>query len=182
MSWKWSSSHTAEACEKPQPYLLRVDTILSSRSLMKILNEIRPSIDPWGTPLVTCLQTDPALLITTLWARPVSNSQLTSASSHLSHTFSALLWGRHGRQYQMPCWCQGRRHPLLIMTHDHHDPLIMFCWINSVIKLIQNKSIWKKYKWQVRLFTLISRCLKYLEEWTRLQKMFLFNLDFYRLL
>jgi len=36
--------------------LLKVDSIPSSRSLMKMLNKTRPNTDPWGTPLVTGLQ------------------------------------------------------------------------------------------------------------------------------
>lgn len=43
--------------------LLRVH---SFNQLMKMLNDIGPSIDPWGTLLVIGLQMDFALLITTL--------------------------------------------------------------------------------------------------------------------
>ena len=42
--------------------LLRVHSNSSSRSLMKKLNKTGPSTDPWGTPLVTGLQLDTALL------------------------------------------------------------------------------------------------------------------------
>ncbi|PKU42357.1 rna-directed dna polymerase from mobile element jockey- hypothetical protein [Limosa lapponica baueri] len=46
--------------------LLRIHSVLSSRSLINMLNKTGPSIDPWGTPLVTGLQLDPAPSITTL--------------------------------------------------------------------------------------------------------------------
>ena len=45
--------------------LLRVHSNPSSRSLMKKLNKIGPSTDPWGSPLLTGLQLDSAPLMTT---------------------------------------------------------------------------------------------------------------------
>ena len=52
--------------------LLRVDTILSSKSLMKIANKTRSSTDPWGTLLKADLQLDSVPLLTTLLDWPVS--------------------------------------------------------------------------------------------------------------
>ncbi|KAK4823665.1 LOW QUALITY PROTEIN: hypothetical protein QYF61_005017 [Mycteria americana] len=52
--------------------LLRVHSIASSRSLIKILNRTGPSTEPWGTPLVTSCQVDLTPFTTTLWARPSS--------------------------------------------------------------------------------------------------------------
>jgi len=46
--------------------LLRMDSLPSLRSLMKMLNKTGPSTDPWGTPVVTDLQPDSAPWITTL--------------------------------------------------------------------------------------------------------------------
>jgi len=46
--------------------LLRVDFILLFKSLMKMLNKTRLSTDPWKTLLVTGLQRDSVLLMTTL--------------------------------------------------------------------------------------------------------------------
>ena len=53
--------------------LLRADSVPSSMLLMKMLNETRPSTDPWGTPLVMVLQPDAVPLTTMLWALPVLN-------------------------------------------------------------------------------------------------------------
>jgi len=44
--------------------LLRVNSIPSSRSLMRMLNKTQPSTNPWGTPLVTGFQLDSEPLIT----------------------------------------------------------------------------------------------------------------------
>jgi len=52
--------------------LLRVHSVPSSSSLMKKLNKIGPSTDPWGTLQVTGLQLDSAPLMTTLRALPFS--------------------------------------------------------------------------------------------------------------
>ncbi|KAK4819900.1 hypothetical protein QYF61_014635 [Mycteria americana] len=51
---------------------LRVCSIPSSRSLIKILNKTGPNTDPWGTPLVTGRQLELTPFTTTLWARPSS--------------------------------------------------------------------------------------------------------------
>lgn len=57
----WSISYLVSPAN-----LLRVQPVPSSRSLMKMLNRIGPSIDPWGTPLVTGLQLGFVQLIPTL--------------------------------------------------------------------------------------------------------------------
>ncbi|KAJ7428537.1 hypothetical protein BTVI_00320 [Pitangus sulphuratus] len=49
-----------------------MDSIPSSRSLIKMLNRTGPITDPWGTPLVTSRQLDAALFTSTLWAWPSS--------------------------------------------------------------------------------------------------------------
>jgi len=52
--------------------LLRVDSIHSSRLLMKMSNNTRPSTHRCGTLLFTSLQLDSVLLMTTLWAPLIS--------------------------------------------------------------------------------------------------------------
>ena len=52
--------------------LVRLHSVPSSRSLMKVLNRTGPSIYSWGPLLVTGLQLDFVPLITTLWAWPFS--------------------------------------------------------------------------------------------------------------
>ncbi|KAK4826053.1 hypothetical protein QYF61_004168 [Mycteria americana] len=52
--------------------LLRVHSIPSSRSLIKILNRTGPNSEPWGTALVTGRQLDLTPFTTTLWAWPSS--------------------------------------------------------------------------------------------------------------
>jgi len=56
----------------PSANLLREDSILSSRSLIKILNKTGPKTEPWGTPLVTSHQLDLTPFTTTLCAQPFS--------------------------------------------------------------------------------------------------------------
>ncbi|RMC07389.1 hypothetical protein DUI87_16854 [Hirundo rustica rustica] len=57
----------------PSVNLLMLDSVVSSRSSIKILNKTRPNPDPWGTPLVTDYQQDVALFTTTLWAQQILN-------------------------------------------------------------------------------------------------------------
>ena len=52
--------------------LLRVHSGPSSRSLMKMLSSIDPSVCSWDAPLETGLQMDFMLLITSLWAQEFS--------------------------------------------------------------------------------------------------------------
>ena len=52
--------------------LLRVHSIPSSRSSIKILNKMGSSTNPWGTPLVTGNQLDLTPFTSTLWAWPTS--------------------------------------------------------------------------------------------------------------
>jgi len=59
--------------------LLRLHSIPSSRSLIKMLNRSGPSSEPWGTPLMTGRQLDLTPLTTTLWAR--SSSQFFTQQS-----------------------------------------------------------------------------------------------------
>ena len=77
--------------------LLRLHSNSSSRSLMKKLNKTGPSTDPWETPLVTGLQLDSALLMTTLWFCHSASSQSTSPTTHPAHTSWASLGGCYGR-------------------------------------------------------------------------------------
>lgn len=71
-----------------------------------------PVIDPRGTALMTGLQLDFTLLITTLWAGSSDAFQTTSQSIYLACSSSACLPGCYGRQSQQPCWSWGK-HPLL---------------------------------------------------------------------
>ncbi|KAK4813337.1 hypothetical protein QYF61_026500 [Mycteria americana] len=52
--------------------LLRVHSIPSSWSLIRILNRTGPNTEPWGTSLVTGYQLDLTPFTTTLWAQPPS--------------------------------------------------------------------------------------------------------------
>ena len=92
--------------------LMRVDSITSSRLLMKMLNKTEPRTDPWGT-LLTDLQSDSALLMTTLWALSVSpfSIHLTVYSSipHFLSFITRVLW----ETVLKPCWSQGIQHALL---------------------------------------------------------------------
>ena len=76
--------------------LLRVHSILSSRSLMNILNKTGSSTSHWEHYLSTDLQLDSALMITTLWALPVSkfSIHLTVHSSipHFLSLSTRMLW------------------------------------------------------------------------------------------
>lgn len=73
-----------------------VHSASSSRSLMKMWNSASPSMDPWGTPLVTRLQLDLIPLITALWAGLFSFKSI-SLPTNLIHTLSSCLWGGYGR-------------------------------------------------------------------------------------
>jgi len=62
---------------------------LSSKSLMKVLSSIGPSVMPWGKSLVTGLHVDFVLVIT----RPSHSDsfQSTSLSTYLTHTLLVCL-------------------------------------------------------------------------------------------
>lgn len=77
--------------------LLRVWSTPSSRSLMRMLliNVIGPSIDPWGTPLVTDIQLNLKLLITAFW-----DHQLRRFFICRVHSSSVCQWECYRR------WCQ----------------------------------------------------------------------------
>ncbi|KAK4825193.1 hypothetical protein QYF61_025121 [Mycteria americana] len=62
--------------------LLRVHSIPSSRSLIKLLNRTGPKTEPCGTPLVTGRQLDLIPFTTTLWAQP-SSQFFTQRRVHL---------------------------------------------------------------------------------------------------
>lgn len=61
--------------------LLRVH---SFNQLMKMLNDIGPSIDPWGTPPVTDLQLVFVLLVTSLELQPLQSISLSIYLAHVS--------------------------------------------------------------------------------------------------
>lgn len=69
------------------PNFLRMQSVLSSMSLLKMLNIIGPSIDLLGTPLVTGIQGDFMLLITSLWAQQFSRFLI-----HLTVYLSSLYF------------------------------------------------------------------------------------------
>ena len=76
--------------------LLRLHSITSSRSSIKILKRTGLSTKSWGTPLVTGLQLDLTLFTTTLWAW-LSSQFLTQRSVHQSKPRAAsflrrMLW------------------------------------------------------------------------------------------
>jgi len=50
--------------------LLRVHSIPSLMSMMKMLKSTSPKTDPWGTPLMTSLHLDTQPLTATLWLQP----------------------------------------------------------------------------------------------------------------
>ena len=93
--------------------LLSVDSIPSSRLLVKMLNKTEPSTDPRGRPLITDLQADLALLMTTLSALPVSQFSIHLTVHSYIPPSKAYPWRCYGRQCQKPCWSQGTQHPLL---------------------------------------------------------------------
>lgn len=66
--------------------LVRVQQVSSSWSLMKLLNSVRPSINPWGTQLMTELQLGWSLLITALWSQQFSHFSIYLAV-HLSSLY-----------------------------------------------------------------------------------------------
>ena len=63
----------------PSTDLLRVSSVLSSRSLMKMLNSIGPIIESWGISLLTGLWLDFIPLLITLW-----HQQFREFSVHLT--------------------------------------------------------------------------------------------------
>ena len=65
--------------------LLRVHSIPSSRSSMKMLNRSSPSTEPWGTPLVTGHQLHSTPLSKTLWAQPSASASPSGAYTHPDH-------------------------------------------------------------------------------------------------
>uniref|UniRef100_A0A8B9E4Y4 Uncharacterized protein n=1 Tax=Anser cygnoides TaxID=8845 RepID=A0A8B9E4Y4_ANSCY len=71
-------------------YLLRADTLPSSRSSMKMLNKIGPSTDPWGTPLVTVLQPDSVAQMQPGWGF-VSDTRVNCCKEKLGEHPAGLL-------------------------------------------------------------------------------------------
>lgn len=67
--------------------LLKVRSVLWSRSSGKIMNCVGPSISHWSTPLVPGLRLDFMLLTTTLWAQ-----QFSQFSKHLTIHLSSLYF------------------------------------------------------------------------------------------
>jgi len=80
-------------------------TLSLTMSLMKILNNSGPSMDPWGTALVTSIHLDIKPLTTTLWLRP-SNQFLIHQTVHPSNPYLSslerrMLWGTVSKALQM---------------------------------------------------------------------------------
>ena len=78
-------------------HLLRVHSVSLSPSLMKILNSTGPSMDLWGTPLVTSAHLNIEPLTTTFWLQP-SNQFLLLQTVHPSNSYlpnleRRMLWG-----------------------------------------------------------------------------------------
>lgn len=71
--------------------------------LMKVVNRIKPSIDPWGTLPATGFQLDFMPLITTLWAWPISqflvHLPVCSSSLYFSSFPVRILWKTVGKPY-----------------------------------------------------------------------------------
>jgi len=104
--------------------LSKVQSIPSSRSLMKMLSETGPSTDPWGTLLAIGLQLDSAPLITAVWVLAVSqfSSHLTVHSS-VPYFLPYILQGWSGRHCQMSCWSQSSGSCLLWQRWHHRRQL-----------------------------------------------------------
>jgi len=67
---------------------MRLHSIPSSRSSIKILNRTGPSTNPWGTPLVTGHHLDVTPFTTDLWAWP-SSQFFTQQRVYLSKPWAA---------------------------------------------------------------------------------------------
>ena len=89
---------------------MRVHSIPSSESLMKMLNKLGPSSDPCGALLATGLQLDSAPLITTLWALPVS--QFSVHLPCLTHTSQSYVQQSYGSDIGFPP----------VLRHLSHSP------------------------------------------------------------
>lgn len=83
--------------------LLRVQPVPSSKSLIKTLNSICPSIDPWDTLVVSGLQLGFVQLIPTFELGSSASFQPISLLIHLTLTSSVCLWRCYGRQCEKPC-------------------------------------------------------------------------------
>lgn len=59
---------------------------------MNKLNNVWPSIEHWGPPLVAGLQLDPVSLIMALWDLPVFNPSHCPLIQHLLSLFMRILW------------------------------------------------------------------------------------------
>jgi len=90
------------------PYLLRVNSIPSSKSSVKILNRTRANTDLWGAPFTTGCQQDVTPFTTTLWAWPSASSSPSKECTCPSHELPASPREYCGRQWQRLCWSLGR--------------------------------------------------------------------------
>lgn len=93
-------------CYVPPAYLLRRHCVLSSKSVINKLNNTGPSMDPWGTLLVTGIQLDSVPLITILWDLPFTplftlpaRTSWACLWSILEFCFVHLIWGWTGRTH-----------------------------------------------------------------------------------
>lgn len=73
----WMTSHSSGVASShsfiPSGKLLNVHSVQRFRSFMNLLNGTGPTIEPWGISLMTCLQMNLMLLITTPWAQLFSS-------------------------------------------------------------------------------------------------------------
>lgn len=105
-SWG-SRKHVPPVCWSPTPFSfassvnsLRLQSDPSCRLLVKLLNNIRASVDLWYIPLITGLWLDLVTLIRTLQAQPLAIFHLISLSDYRPHTQTVCLWGSYRRQCQ----------------------------------------------------------------------------------
>ena len=125
-----SSSLSRSSCRVALPYkvstsalslislenFIRVHLVPSSRSLLKLLNSVRPSINPWETPF------EKELFTTTLWVQSVSSSH-TGRTTCPDHNTSFSLEGGCGKLYWKPWRNLGRQ----CLPLTPHQPSRVLC-------------------------------------------------------
>jgi len=137
--------------------LLRVHSVPPSRSLVKWLNGTGPSIDPWGTPLVTGLLLDFVLLITIVWAQSLSQFSIhlcVCSSSLYTNSFSmnilqeTVLEALSKSRYTIFAVLPSSVRPVIssqkfikLVKHDHGamlttpDGFLVWMWLEMVSRI-----------------------------------------------
>ena len=99
-------------------------TTPSSKSLMKIMNNKGPKIDPWGTPLITAVNLEHIPLITTLCSLPVNQFSIQFIIEPVSVVTVAGIWSSSVAVFLLTCHhgaggggrCQSRRNDRIAQT------------------------------------------------------------------